>query len=79
MALFSTYCAADGEVTTYHDDDGFHAERWDEAKQLIVAQSGDWPTEREALDAVGCRDIEGLSAKRKREAAEDAAYVAESE
>lgn len=42
----------DGEITVYRDADGFHAEKWSESRQMIVAQSGDQPTEQEAIDRV---------------------------
>lgn len=41
-----------GEINVYQDGDGFHAERWDDRKQMIVAQSGDHATEIDALGAI---------------------------
>ena len=31
---------------------GYHVERWDSRKEMITEQSGDWPTEIEALAAI---------------------------
>lgn len=44
-----------GEIAVYQDGDGYHAELWDEAKQMVTAQSGDCETEGEAITAVAER------------------------
>ena len=49
--LIETIKTDTGEIAVYQDDDGYHAERWDERQQLIVAQSGDWDTKAEAIAA----------------------------
>lgn len=43
---------ADGEIVVYQDADGYHAERWSESRQAIVAQSGDCETAEEAVERV---------------------------
>lgn len=50
--LIETIKANSGEVSIYQDADGYHAERWDDRKQMITEQSGDWPTKIEALQAI---------------------------
>jgi hypothetical protein len=52
--LIDTIKTPHGEVSIYQDGCGYHAERWDDRKQAITEQSGDWPTKIEALAAVSC-------------------------
>ena len=40
------------EIAVYQDRDGYHAERWDDARQWVAAQSGDFATAAEAVAAV---------------------------
>ena len=47
--LIRTITVDNGEINVYKDEDGFHAEKWDEKQQLIVGQSPDCDSEEQAL------------------------------
>ncbi len=50
--LIQTINTERGEINVYRDADGYHAEVWDDARQLIIAQSGDCATAKAAIATV---------------------------
>jgi len=51
--LKTIHLVGGNEINLYSDDDGYHAEHWNQSRQCITIQGGDCATEEEALEAAG--------------------------